>query len=794
MTFRDGFTIGDWTIYPLEGRLVSAHGESHVQPKSMDVLLCLVDSAGSVVERDVILHNVWGETAPTDEPLTRCIGELRRALGDTRSEPRYIATIPKRGYRLLEEALPLNSELPTPESVPADDSAPGDAQSQSLPRRFLTRLAIAAVVIAVIIPIVISQLSDDDRDTNVEFTNQQLYEEGFTPSVAVLPFANFSADPDNEYFSDGLTEAILHTLARLPEVQVTARTTSFMYKNTQGDVREIGRQLGVSHILEGSVQRSGNRVRVTAQLIRSSDGFHVWSHSYDSELDDIFAVQDEISSRVSTALLSTFQEDPREITYSVVETFDPQAYDLYLHAVSENQVASFESFQRAEQYLTEALEIDQGFKDARLALSNIYVSQAYTGMVSWDVAMPKARLHVQNLLDDDPDNFRALAVAAIIDGYDALGVHDFAAIRRAAISLEELLDEVPNVIGIYQWIALFRLEIGDYDIALKAIENGLEIDRLSHWLYSKQGEVLYALRRYDQSAKAFERVRQLSANAPGGYSSGGTVAKAARDYESYVPLMIRSMNLDSSDHELPLRFAGTLYSLGMHEEAEPFFQRGRDLAPDSPATMRFSLDRDWALENYAAVRDRAADMLENDIENRLGAYSAALAFYVQAQRKLGASAEVPPFLASLSASAIEPNAKVSESREYLIKRAMIEALFDLDIEQAEEHATYLYGYERQAFPVIAQASRARVFQQVAIGQRARAIDVALEEDLRDAEIAFGLATYASDDYRFSTVLESLLDDEFLAARIDEIDAQRSSAATEMGALLAEHATTLPWEE
>ena len=128
---------------------------------------------------------------------------------------------------------------------------------------------------------------------------------------------------------------------------------------------------------------------------------------------------------------------------------------------------------------------------------------------------------------------------------------------------------------------------------------------------------------------------------PGGYSSGGTVAKASRDYEAYVPLMMRSMELDPGDHELPLRFAGTLYSLGLVEEAEPWFQRGLELAPNAPATMRFALERDWLLGNFTEVRDRAKAMLENDVENRLGSVFAASMYYVQALRKLGALADAP---------------------------------------------------------------------------------------------------------------------------------------------------------
>ena len=150
-------------------------------------------------------------------------------------------------------------------------------------------------------------------------------------SVAVLPFVNMSADPGNEYFSDGLTETLLHMLAQLPDLKVSARTSAFSFKNKNVDIRTIALALGVAHVLEGSVQKVGDRVRVTAQLIRADDGFHVWSQNYDRDLRDIFAIQDEISSDVAVALGSTLLgEDDAGIRN--VETENFAAYDIYLRA------------------------------------------------------------------------------------------------------------------------------------------------------------------------------------------------------------------------------------------------------------------------------------------------------------------------------------------------------------------------------------------------------------------------------------------------------------------------------
>ncbi len=152
-------------------------------------------------------------------------------------------------------------------------------------------------------------------------------------SVAVLPFANMSADPANEYFSDGLTETLLHMLAQITDLKVAARTSSFAFKNKNVDIRKIAAELGVAHVLEGSVQRANNRVRITAQLIRAEDGFHVWSQNYDRTLDDIFAIQDEIAADVANALGSTLLAGNDEAVVGLF-TDDVDAYDIYLKALA----------------------------------------------------------------------------------------------------------------------------------------------------------------------------------------------------------------------------------------------------------------------------------------------------------------------------------------------------------------------------------------------------------------------------------------------------------------------------
>jgi len=216
-----------------------------LEPKIVEVLLCLAQHHGETVSKEQLFQAVWPNTVVTEDVLKRCIAELRRAFDDDARNPRFIETILKRGYRLV---------------APANAPAAG-------------------------ISLADSAVSD---------------------SIAVLPFTNMSADPENEYFADGITEEIIDTLAQIRELQVVSRTSAFAFKGKHVDLRIVGKQLNVRTVLEGSVRRADNRLRITAQLVKAEDGYHVWSERYDREIKDVFAIQEEIARALAQRLKATF--------------------------------------------------------------------------------------------------------------------------------------------------------------------------------------------------------------------------------------------------------------------------------------------------------------------------------------------------------------------------------------------------------------------------------------------------------------------------------------------------------
>ncbi len=228
------------------------------------------------------------------------------------------------------------------------------------------------------------------------------------PSIAVLPFANMSADKENEYFSDGLAEEILNLLAKIPNLKVIARTSSFSFRGKEQDIRKIAETLGVSHVLEGSVRRAGNRLRVTAQLIHAADGAHLWSERYDRDMTDVFAIQDEIGQAISEALQVRLA--PR------AEAVNVEAYQLYLKGQYHRNRITAESLAKAKECFEQALAIDPNYAPAYSGLATYYYALGVLAVKPAGEVMPLAKVAAEKALAIDPANSEAHSVLATVAG------------------------------------------------------------------------------------------------------------------------------------------------------------------------------------------------------------------------------------------------------------------------------------------------------------------------------------------------------------------------------------------
>jgi len=235
-------------------------------------------------------------------------------------------------------------------------------------------------------------------------------------SIAVLPFVNMSGDPNQEYFSDGISEELLNLLAKIPGLQVAARTSSFQFKGRHLDIKEIAIKLGVRTILEGSIRKSGNTVRITAQLIKADDGFHLWSETYDRELDDIFKVQDEISSAIVSSLKSSLgiEVDPVRIKTETIN-ISPKAYDFYLRGLKGLNTSSFPSLKQAQQRYQQTLDIEPSFIPAKLGLAEALQKQFSSGSTGDTSILERAENILYRVLESSPKSAEALYILSVVE-------------------------------------------------------------------------------------------------------------------------------------------------------------------------------------------------------------------------------------------------------------------------------------------------------------------------------------------------------------------------------------------
>jgi serine/threonine protein kinase/cytochrome c-type biogenesis protein CcmH/NrfG len=348
------------------------------------------------------------------------------------------------------------------------------------------------------------------------------------PSVAVLPFVNMSADPENEYFSDGLAEDLINALTKITELHVVARTSSFSFKGEKADIREIGQKLNVDHLLEGSVRKVGDRVRITAQLIKVKDGFHLWSERYDRNLEDVFAIQDEITDKITEKLKVALAvaEKPIEEARSI----NLEAYDLYLKGRYHG--AKFQ-FDKALFYYEKALKKDPDYALAFAAIAESYtiLSQGFDILPSKE-AMPKAKEAAQKALEIDPN----LAEAYVSLGLVAMS-YDFDP-QRTRQYLLKALELNPNASSAHQWIEFYWTYFEmDLDRAAAHLERALELDPLNLLIKVRQGFVLMFRRDKGSLERALELFKEIVEFEPSfalGYLSIMTVYAVMGDFKEAV--------------------------------------------------------------------------------------------------------------------------------------------------------------------------------------------------------------------------------------------------------------------
>jgi serine/threonine protein kinase/Tfp pilus assembly protein PilF len=319
------------------------------------------------------------------------------------------------------------------------------------------------------------------------------------PSIAVLPFANMSADKDNEYFSDGLSEEIINALAHIPGLQVTARTSAFAFRGKEQDIRKVAEALDVRTILEGSVRRAGNRIRVTAQLINAVDGYHLWSERYDRELADVFAIQDEIAQAIAAALQMKLSAQP-------ARQYTPElpAYEAYLKG--RHHMARFtpESMARSRECFEQAIALDPKFALAHSELGNCFLQRTLSGFLPAHEAMPLVRDAAKRALDVDPALPEAQALLGTVAGVYDLDWREAERRFRLALARDPVPAYVHQLYGFF-----YLLANGRSREAAEELERARKQDPLAVSVRTHLGNSLLAAGREAEAEAEFRQILEL---------------------------------------------------------------------------------------------------------------------------------------------------------------------------------------------------------------------------------------------------------------------------------------------
>ena len=380
-------------------------------------------------------------------------------------------------------------------------------------------------------------------------------------SIVVLPFVNMSDDSGNEYFSDGVSEELLNLLAQIADLRVISRTSAFSFKDKDVKVAQVAEELNVSHVLEGSVRKSGDRVRITAQLIDAKSDTHLWSDTYDRTLTDVFAVQDEIAAAVVEQLrLRLLDKAPRTIPV------DPEAYALFLQAQQLRNQQTFESMSKAIELYQESLAIDSGYPASWGGLASIYIKQGRDDVLPREEAYRLASEAVANALEIAPDYAPTYARLA------KLAIHYDSDLPAAARYLNEALAMEPNNAEIIDIVGLLAVFLGHRDEAIAFAEFQARRDPVNPMAHSHLGATYFTGGHFDKAVDSYRTALALSPDYIGAHYELGLALLGKNDASAALEAMQKE-----PDEEY--RVKGTalaLYEMGRHDEFETTFQELRD--------------------------------------------------------------------------------------------------------------------------------------------------------------------------------------------------------------------------
>lgn len=539
-----GIRFGPFELDLRAGELRKHGLKTRLQLQPFRVLALLLEHPGEVVTREELRQVIWPADTFVDfnEGLDATIYKLRNTLGDSSENPRFVETLPRRGYRFIARVEPVEVH----------------------PKRIRVHklVTLAGVLTAIVLAVIFGLNLAGTRDRLLSRTSNRRIR-----SLVVLPLQNLSGDPSQEYFVDGMTEALTTDLGKICALRVISRTSAMQYKGTHKKMSEIAKELNVDAAVEGAVLRSGERVRITAQLVEASSDRHLWAETYERDLRDALVLQDELALTIAKQVRVKLSVD-EQTRLATAQSVDTEALEAYLQGREEWNNWTEESSKKSIKYFEQAVDKNPGYAPAWAGISDAYMLLHMFGAHSQTFAPPqetfqKAKTAALKAIELDPSLSEAhVSLASVLLFQWTAGENEL----QRAIALN------PSNAMAHQWYGYLLSAMGRFDEAIAEMKRALELDPLSSNKQNSLGATFYRAGRYDEALEHFREVPDADVNSAYRHNRMAAIYERKGMQKEAVAEMLTALRI-KHQNELAANVQGEFTSSG-YSSAKKTFLRG----------------------------------------------------------------------------------------------------------------------------------------------------------------------------------------------------------------------------
>lgn len=561
-TYNEALQIGDWLVDPRDDSLTRGAERVKLEPRTMRLLMRLAQTPGMVISQDELLESVWAGVVVGTASVYQSMSQIRKVLGDTDEHPRYIETVARKGYRLV---------APVRTPPPPAERATVVTQALAPTQPFVGRTKPSHTGwIAIAVLAAVAVMAAVWRFTPTFPLEAQ------AASIVVLPFVDLTRDKTEQAFCDGLTEETSNWLAQIPTLRVVARTSAFAYRGRDADVREIGRELNISHILEGSLRRSGDRMRITVQLIDSRNGYHLWSNNFDVEAGDVLHVQEEVARAVAGNLELRITPVVDERLASR-RSANSEAQRLYL--IAKSHAAKFDGPSNAQaiELYRRSIAADPAFALPKVWLARALANQRFFTGQRIEEQAPE----IESLLDEAARLAPELADVYVVRGGFRTTMRQRADAMR---DLRHALELGPNTVASASGLGYFYLTAAEPREASTYYTIASSLDPRDYALHVYRCMALSDMGEYAEAAAACEKARALGPDSPWVYSVSSAMEASRGNLEMALKWSDIALGRGGDSADIRGDRARWLVGLGRPSDAGELYERS--LAEDPDGTRK----------------------------------------------------------------------------------------------------------------------------------------------------------------------------------------------------------------